>query len=142
MHFVIRKRLEKLKNRPEPKDDNDNFNLSPPLSPPGPPSLESQPPRPPLGPPPAPPFFPPPSARFLEPFQPTAEPRPPPPLNPKGFIGIPPAPSAPPLSPSDYFLLGPSARSVYQHINYLPPTAPPLSTQAFTLSNSLYDSLT
>ena len=119
MHFVIRKRLEKLKNRPEPKDDNDNFNLSPPLSPPGPPSLESQPPRPLLGPPPAPPFFPPPSARFLEPFQPTAEPRPPPPLNPKGFIGIPPAPSAPPLSPSDYFLLGPSARSVYQHINYL-----------------------
>ena len=35
--FAIRKRLEKLENRPEAKDDNDNFNLSPssfPLQPP------------------------------------------------------------------------------------------------------------
>ena len=94
----IRKRLEKLKNRPEPKDDDDNFNLSPPPSPPRPPSLGPQPPRRPLGPPLVPPFFPPPSARFLEPFQrPTAQPRPPPPLESKGFIGIPPAPSAPPF---------------------------------------------
>ena len=32
--FAIRKRLGKLKNRPEPKGDNVNFNLSPPQSPP------------------------------------------------------------------------------------------------------------
>ena len=102
MDFSNRKRLEKLKNRPEPKDDVGNFNLPPPQSPPRPPSLGPQPPRPPLGPPPAPPFFPPPTRRFLEPFQrPTAQPRAPPPLKPKGFIGIPPVPSAPPLSPSD-----------------------------------------
>ena len=25
--FAVRKKLEKLKNRPEPKDDDDNFNL-------------------------------------------------------------------------------------------------------------------
>ena len=87
VHFVIRKRLEKLKNRPEPEDVNDNSNLSPPLSPPRPPSSASQPPQPPLGPQPAPSLFPPPSARFLEPFQqPIAEPRPPPPLKPKCFI--------------------------------------------------------
>ena len=36
--FAIRKRLGKLKNRPEPKGDNANFNLSPPQSPPWPPS--------------------------------------------------------------------------------------------------------
>ena len=94
----IRKRLEKLKNRPEPKDDDNNFNLSRPPSPPRPPSLGPQPPRRPLGPPLVPPFQ-----------RPTAQPRPPPPLESKGFIGIPPAPSAPPLSPDDYFLLGPSA---------------------------------
>ena len=35
--FAIRKRLEKLKNRPEPKDDNANFNLLLPPSPPWPP---------------------------------------------------------------------------------------------------------
>ena len=122
----IRKRLEKLKNRPEPKDDDDNFNLSPPPSPPRPPSLGPQPPRRPLGPPLVPPFFPPPSARFLEPFQrPTAQPRPPPPLESKGFIGIPPAPSAPPLSPDDYFLLGPSAWSVSPAPRPLTPAAPP-----------------
>ena len=32
--FAIRKRLEKMKNRPEPKDDNANFNLLLPPSPP------------------------------------------------------------------------------------------------------------
>ena len=37
--FAIRKRLEKLKNRPEANDDNDNFNLSPPPFPPRPPSF-------------------------------------------------------------------------------------------------------
>ena len=143
MDFVVKKRLEKVKNRPERKDNDGDFNLLPPPSPPRPPSLRPQPPRSPLGSPPAPPFFPPPSGRFLKTFQqPAAQPRLPPALKPEGFFAIPPAPSAPPLSPSDYFLLGPSARSVYQHINYLPPTAPPLSTQAFTLSNSLYDSLT
>ena len=102
MDFACRKRLEKFKNRPEPKDDNDNFNLLPPPSPPRPPSLGSQPPQPPLGPPSTSPFFPPPSGRFLELFQqPSAQPRPPPPIKPKDFIGIPPAPSAPLVSPSD-----------------------------------------
>ena len=67
MDFTIRQRLQKLKNRPELKDDHDNFNLSP--SPPRPSSLGFQPPRPPLGPPPAPRFFPPLSGRFLELFQ-------------------------------------------------------------------------
>ena len=38
VRFATRKRLEKLKNKPEPKDDSDNFNLSPPTSPPRPPS--------------------------------------------------------------------------------------------------------
>ena len=75
-----------MKDRPEPK--NDNNNLSPPPSPPPqPPPSFSQ--RPPLGPPPAPPFVPPPSGRFLEPFQ----------------------RSQPPLSPSDYHLLGPSSNT-------------------------------
>ena len=54
-----------------------------------------------------------PSGKFLESFQQsTGRPRPPPPLKPKGFIDIPSAPSAPPLSPSNYFYLGPSARSI------------------------------
>ena len=48
--FPITKRLEKLKNRSEPKDDNDNFDLLPPPSPPQPPSVASQSPRPPLEP--------------------------------------------------------------------------------------------
>ena len=48
--FAIRNRLEKLKNRPEPKDDDDNFNLSPPPSPLRPPALGPQSLRPPLGP--------------------------------------------------------------------------------------------
>ena len=77
----------------------------------------------PLGPPPAPPFFPHPSRRFLEPFQqPTLRPRPPPPRKRKGLIGILPALSAPPLSPTDYFLLGPSARSVSPGPRPLTPT--------------------
>ena len=44
--FAIRKRLEKLKNRPESKDDDDDFNLSPPPSPLQPPSFGPQHPRP------------------------------------------------------------------------------------------------
>ena len=44
--FAIRKRLEKLKNQPEPKDDNDDFNLLPPPSPLQPPSFGPQHPRP------------------------------------------------------------------------------------------------
>ena len=81
VNFGIRKRLEKLKNRPEPKDDNDNYNLTPSPSPPQPPSLGPQPPRPPLGPPLAPLFFPPPSGRLLEQFpRNTARPIPPLPL--------------------------------------------------------------
>ena len=69
MDFAIRKRLEKLKNRPEPNDDDNNLNLLPPPFPPRPPSLGPQPPRPPLGPSPEPTLFPLPSGRFLEPFQ-------------------------------------------------------------------------
>ena len=116
-----------MKNRPEPKDDDDNFSLSPPPSPARLPSLGPQHPWQPLGPPPANLFVPPPSGRFLELLQqPTAQPRHPPPLKPKSFIDIPLAPSAPPLSASDYFLLGPSARSVSPPPGPLAPTAPPL----------------
>ena len=143
MDFAIRKRLEKLKNRPEPNDDDNNLNLLPPPFPPRPPSLGPQPPRPPLGPSPEPPLFPLPSGRFLEPFQwPTAQPRPPPPLKPKGFIGIPPAPSTPPLWPRDYFLLWPSAQSVSPAPRPLTPTTPPLSPLPFTPWNNLYGSRT
>ena len=99
--FAIRKRLDKLKDRPEPKDSSNNIS-SPPSPPPQPPPSFSR--QLPSGPPPAPPFVPPPSGRFLEPFQP---PQPPP--RPNNFISIPPAPSAPPLSPDDYNLLGPSS---------------------------------
>ena len=129
-----------MKNRPEPKGDNDDFNLLPPPSLPPPPSLGSQPPRPPLGPLPAPPFFPPPSERFVEHFQQSsAQTRPPSLLKPKGFIVIPPETSAPPLSPSDYFLLGPSAGSVSPAPGPLMPT---ISTLAFTPLNNLYGSQT
>ena len=69
VNFAVRKRFKKLKNRPEPKDGDDNFNLLSPASPPRPATFGTQYPPPPLGPPPAPPFFPPPSARFLEPSQ-------------------------------------------------------------------------
>ena len=103
--------------------------------------LGSQPPRPPLGPPPAPSFFPPLSGRYLEPLQQsTAQPRPPPPppLKLNGFIGVPPAPSAPPLSPNDYFLLGAFARSVSPAPRPFTATAPPLSPP----SNNLYGSQT
>ena len=112
-------------------------------SPPRPPSLGPQPPWPPLGPPPAPPFFPPSSGRFLEPYQwPTAQPRPPPSLKLKGFIGVPPVPSVPPLSSSDYILLGPPTRSVSPAPTPLTPAAPPLSPLAYTPSNNLYGSQT
>ena len=141
MNFAIRKRLEKLENRPEPKDDDDNFNLSPPTSPPRSPPLGTQHPRVPLGPPPAPPLFPPPLGRFLEPSQPpTAQPRPSPPLKPKGFIYVPPTPSAPPLSPGGYIFLGPSGQSVLPAPRPLIPTAPPRSSVAFIPSNNLYGS--
>ena len=137
MDFAIRKRLEKLKNRRETKDDNDNFNLSPPPSPPRPPPLGPEPPRLSLGPPPAPPLFPPPSGKFLEPFQrPTTQPRPATRLIWKGFIGMLPVPSEASLSPNDYFLLGPSAPRP------LTPRAPPLSPLSFTHSNNLYGSQT
>ena len=141
--FVVKKRLEKVKNRPERKDKDGDFNLLPPPSPPRPPSLRPQPPRSPLGSPPAPPFFPPPSGRFLKTFQqPAAQPRLPPALKPEGFFAIPPAPSAPPLSPSDYFLLGSSARSVSLAPRPVTSTAPPLSPLAFTHSKNLYGSQT
>ena len=96
----LRKRLNKLQDRPEQKDD-DNNDISPlPSSPPQPPPsflqhLLSGPPRP-------PPFVLPPSGRFLEPFQP-----PPPHPRPSNFIGIPPAPSAHPPTPEGFYLLGP-----------------------------------
>ena len=94
----LRKRLNKLKDRPEAKDDNND--ISPP---------SSSPPQPPhsfpqhllSGPPWPPPFVLPTSGRFLESFQP-----PPPPPRPSNFIGIPPAPSAPPFAPEDFYLLG------------------------------------
>ena len=44
VEFAVRKRLEKLKNRPGPKDGDDIFNLLPPPSPPRPSSLGPQPP--------------------------------------------------------------------------------------------------
>ena len=142
---AVRKRLEKLKNRSEPKDNytDDNFNLLLPPSPPRSPSLEPQSPRPPLGPPAAPPFFKPPSGRFLEPFhRPTAQPRPPPPLKPKDFIGIPLAPSARSFSPGDYFLLGSSAQLVSPAPRSLTPTPLTLSLLVFIPSNNLYGSQT
>ena len=96
----LRNRLNKLKDRPEPKNDNNNL-FPPPSPPPQPPPSFSQ--QPPLGPPAAPPFVPSPSGRFLERFQwPQPSPRP------NTFIGIPPAPS---LSPSDYHLLGRSSKT-------------------------------
>ena len=62
----LRNRLNKLKDRPEPKYENSN--LFPPSSaPPQPPP--SFPQQPPSGPPPAPPFVPSPSGRFFEPLQ-------------------------------------------------------------------------
>ena len=94
----LRKRPNKLKDRPEPKD-NDNKDISqPPSPPPQPPPLFLQ--RPLSG----PPFVRPLSGRFLEPFQST-----PPSLRPRNFIGIPPAPSEPPLALEDFYILGPSS---------------------------------
>ena len=94
----LRKRLNKLKDRPEPKDDNNDISPPPPWPPQPPPSfqqhlLSGQPWRP--------PFVLPTSGRFLEPFQ-----TPPPPPRPSNFIGIPPAPSTPPFAPEDFYLLG------------------------------------
>ena len=53
-----------------------------------------------------PPPPPPPSVRFLEPFQP-----PQPALPPSNFIGISPAPSAPPRVPENSYLLGSTSRT-------------------------------
>ena len=61
---------------------------------------------------------------------------------PLGFIDIPPALSAPSLSPSDYFLLRQSAQPVSPAPRPLTPTAPPLSPPEFTPSNNLYGSQT
>ena len=63
---AIRNRLNKLKDRREPKDNNNNNFLPPP--PPSHASFFSQ--RPPSGTPPAPPFVLPRSGNFLQPFQP------------------------------------------------------------------------
>ena len=76
--FVIRNRLNRLKDRQEFNSDNNNNNLSPPPSPPFPPSFFSQklPPQPP---PPSIPrqqsFLPPPT---FSPFQPPPSSPPPP----------------------------------------------------------------
>ena len=78
---TLRYRLNKLKNIQEPKDDDNN--LSPPPSPP-PPSFSQ---RPQSGPSPPP---------FQPPQQPSGS---------SNFIPIPPAPSAPPLPPEDYYSL-------------------------------------
>ena len=88
-------------------------------------------------------IVPPPSERVLQPFeQPTAQRKPSLPHKLKGFVGIPPVPSTPPLSPCDYFLLAQSARSVSPAPRPLTPTVPPLSSLAFTPSNNLYGSKT
>ena len=113
VNFTIRRRLDKLKDRPEPKGSNNNIS-PPPSPPPQPPPFFSR--QLPLGPPLAPAFVPPPSGWFLEPFK-----LPQPPPWPNNFISILPAPSAPPLPPDynhiwsyiviidDYNLLGPSS---------------------------------
>ena len=79
--FVIRNRLNRLKDRQEFNNDNNNKNLSLPRSPPSPPSFFPQQP-PPQPPPPAiprqQPFLPPPT---FSPFQPPP-PLPPPPIFP------------------------------------------------------------
>ena len=102
-HNYLKNRLNKLKDRPEPKDENDD-NLSPwpppPSFPPPPPPLP-----PPLGRPlPPPPFSPPSSGKFLE-----SLPKNEPPFRSNNFIPIPPAPSAPPLSPDDFYLVEPTS---------------------------------
>ena len=53
----------------------------------------------------------PPSVRFLEPFQP-----PQPALPPSNFIGISPAPSAPPLVPENSYLLGSTPRTTSNNL--------------------------
>ena len=83
------------------KDDHDNnYNLSPPPSPssfPPPP-----PPQPPSGRPPTPPpFFPPPSGKFLQSLRKNE-----PPFQSSNSISIPPAPSAPPLTPDNIIFWG------------------------------------
>ena len=69
--FVIKDRLNKLKDRPECENNNNNNNLSPPLSPPPPPSFFSQqpaPPPPPVSVPSHQPFLPP-QPSTLPPYQ-------------------------------------------------------------------------
>ena len=92
--------LNKLKHRREPKDDKNNDILPPPSPPPQPPPSFRQ--RPLSGAPRPPPSVLPPTERFLEPFQPPLLP-----LWPSNFIGFPPASSAPPFTPDDFYLLGP-----------------------------------
>ena len=106
----LKNRLNKLKDGPEPKhDDDNNNNLSPPRSPPSFPPPSSLPPlQPPSGQPPPPPspFFPPLSGKLLE-----SSPKNEPPFQSSNFIPIPAAPSALPLAPDDYYLLGPTSQT-------------------------------
>ena len=98
----LKNRLNKLKDRSEPKDDDDNNNnLSPP---PSPPSFPPQPPS--RRRPPSPPFFPPTSGNFLQPL-----PKNEPPFHSSNFTPIPPALSARPIAPDDYYILGPTSQT-------------------------------
>ena len=92
----LRNRLNRLKDRPEPK--HGNYDLSPTPSPsPQPPPLFSQRGSSRLSPQ---------SGRFLEPFQPPQRA-----LRPSNFIGISPAPSAPPLVPENTYILVSTSRT-------------------------------
>ena len=94
-HITLRNRLNKLNNRPAPKNENNNLSQPqspPPRSPLQPPSSFSQ-----KGPSPSLLFVSPPSQRFLESFR-TPQTSP----GEINLIPIPPAPSAPPLTPEDY----------------------------------------
>ena len=96
LNTTLRNRLNRLKDRPEPKDGNNN--LSPTASP-SPQPLPSFSQR-------ASTRLPPPSGRFLEPFQPPQGA-----LRPSNFIGISPAPSAPPLVPENTYILASTSRT-------------------------------
>ena len=92
----LKNRLNKFKNRFEPKDDDDNNNLSPPPSSPSFPPPPPPPQRPSKQSPPPPPFFPPQSGKCLQSL-PKNEPL----FRSSNFIPISPAPSAPPIAPDD-----------------------------------------
>ena len=93
---TLRNGLNRLKDRPEPKDGNNDLSPTPSSSPQPPPSFSQR----------ASTRLPPPSGRFLEPFQPPQGA-----LRPSNFIGISPAPSAPPLVPENTYILASASRT-------------------------------